>query len=126
MLRSNKKKNSDNFLLYVPVIKHTEWIEKENKVFLLFHYNRPIERLAAWLVRKPRTTDMKLDKLGSRVWKLIDGKKTVYDISQCLLNNYGDEYEPVYDRLTMYLRYINKKGWIRFEKGSQASKVDLY
>jgi len=126
MIKPKERKNSDNFLLYVPIIKHTVWIEKDNEIFLIFHHNKPIERLAAWLVRKPSMTDMKLDKLGSRVWKLIDGKKTVYDISQSLLYKYGEEYEPVYDRLTMYLRHINKRGWIRFEKGSQPSRVDLY
>lgn len=105
----------DNFLLFVPHIKHTEWIEKEGSVFLIFHHNHPIQKLANWLVKKSSTTDMKFDDLGSAVWKAIDGKRNIYEIGIIIKGKFGDSCEPVYDRLIMYIRYLNRRGWIYFE-----------
>jgi hypothetical protein len=77
------------------------------------------ERFLRWLVKKPAVSDIELDELGSRVWILIDGNRSVYDIGQELLKEFGEKCQPVYERLIMYLRYLNKKGWIAFERGNQ-------
>lgn len=112
----NKK---DNFMLYIPQKKHENWEERKGKVYLIFYHDKWIEKLARWLVKKSYVSDVELDDLGSSVWKLIDGKNTVYDLGKKLIDKYGDKCEPVYDRLTLYLRYLNRKGWISFERGNQ-------
>ena len=124
MLKSKKNNNDDNFLLYIPMINHSEWVEKEGKVCLVFKHDRKIEVLAAWLTKKPIVTDTKLDKMGSSVWKLIDNNRTIYEIGQLLLEEYGQDCKPVYKRLTMYLRYLNKKRWIKFKNPSLAKEID--
>lgn len=112
-------KKDDNFLLYIPKKKHEDFEVKNNTVKLLFHHDKPVEKFVRWLVKKPGTSDVELDDVGSKVWLLIDGEKSVYDIGQGLLDEFGKSCEPVYDRLIMYLRYLNRKGWISFEKGKQ-------
>lgn len=115
----NKKQKEDNFLLYIPKRRQITWKEKEGRVYLIFHHDKIAERFVRWLVKKPYVSDMELDSLGSSAWKLIDGNNSVYGIGQSLLKKYGTSCEPVYDRLILYLRYLNKKGWISFEKGKQ-------
>lgn len=117
-----KQKNdkADNFLLYIPRKKHDNWEIRKGKVCLIFSHDKAVERFMRWLVKKPTVSDVELDAIGSSVWKYIDGKATVYDIGQKLLFEFGDKMEPVYDRLIMYLRHLNKKGWISFTKDDQS------
>lgn len=114
-----KKRNSDNLLLYVPKKNHMEWELKNNKVYLIFYHKKLIERIMRWLVKKPLVTDIKLDEIGSFIWKHIDGKETIYEIGENLKLQFGEKCEPIYNRLIMYLRYLNRMGWIAFERGNQ-------
>jgi hypothetical protein len=115
----NKKTKEDNFMLYIPKRKHESFEVKKDIVKLIFYHDKLIERFVRWLVKKPLVSDMELDKVGSKVWLLIDGESSVFDIGQRLINEFGKSCEPAYDRLIMYLRYLNKKGWICFERGNQ-------
>jgi hypothetical protein len=117
VLYKNKGTNKaeDNFLLFVPHIKHETWEEKKDGIYLVFYHNHPIQKLANWLVKKPNKSDIKLDKLGSTVWKLIDGSRNILEIGELVKNEFGDSCEPLYDRLIMFLRYLNRRGWIYFE-----------
>ncbi|MCM0650286.1 PqqD family protein [Clostridium swellfunianum] len=119
--KETQKENhkEDNFLLYIPRKKHDNWEVRKGKVYLIFHHDRTVERFARWLVKKPTVSDVELDEIGSKVWQCIDGQKTVYDIGEELKNYFGEKIDPVYDRLIMYLRYLNKKSWISFERGVQ-------
>jgi hypothetical protein len=114
-----ESKKEDNFLLYIPKKKLDTFEVKKNIVKLIIHHDKPVERFVRWLVKKQSTSDVELDELGSKAWLLIDGESSVYDIGQGLLNHFGKSCEPVYDRLIMYLRYLNRKGWISFERGKQ-------
>lgn len=113
------RKKSDNVLLYVPKIKHMDWEMKGRNVYLIFYHRRLVERLAGWLFKKPLVTDIKLDEVGSFLWKHIDGEKTIYELGENLKYQFGEKCEPVYNRLIMYLRYLNRMGWIAFERGNQ-------
>lgn len=122
MEKDKKRKKlikDDNFLLYVPKKKLETFEVKKGKVKLIFYHDKWIEKFARWLVKKPYVSDMELDALGSAVWLLIDGNNSVYDIGQKLLEQFGESCEPVYDRLVMFLRYLNKRGWITFDRGNQ-------
>ena len=117
-MKKNEKRE-DNFLLYIPKKKHKDWEERKGKVFLIFHHDKAAEKFLRWLVKKPYVSDIELDDIGSNTWKLIDGERSVHEIAQGLLKIYGDKIEPVNERLIMYLRHLNKKGWISFDRGNQ-------
>lgn len=105
----------DNFMLYVPVQKHMTYQEKNGRILLVFKHNHPIQKLGFWLTKRPNVTDMELDELGSTVWRLIDGKRNVYEIGQEVKRKFGEDCEPLYERLIMFLRYLVRRGWINFE-----------
>ena len=117
----NKKEDlkQDNFLLYVPKKKHNTWEIRKGKVYLIFYHTKLIEKFVRWLVKKSNISDIALDELGSTIWILIDGKATVYEIGKKLEEKFGDSCQPVYERLILYIRYLNRRGWISFERGLQ-------
>lgn len=118
-MKFRRQKHEDNFLLYIPQKKHITWENSKGKVKLLFYHDKAIEKFMRWLVKKPRTSDVLLDDIGSTTWNLIDGNNSVYDISKKLFELYGERCNPDNDTLIMFLRHLNRKGWISFERGNQ-------
>ena len=91
----SKTKAEDNFLLFVPHIKHETWEEKEDSIYLIFYHDHPIQKIANWLVKKPNKSDIKLDDLGSAVWKSIDGSRNVMEIGEAIKEEFGESCEPL-------------------------------
>lgn len=119
MIKFRKTKEEDNFLLYVPNKKHNDWEIEKGRVKLIFYHDKTVEKFIRGLARKPRITDVTLDEIGSSIWKFINGENSVYDIGQKLQETYGDACDQIYERLIRYMSYLNKKGWIYFEKSVQ-------
>lgn len=122
-MKFKTEKHEDNFLLYVPKKKHATWETEKNIVKLVFYHDKAIEKFMRWLVKKPRVSDITLDEIGSTTWNLIDGANTVYDISQKLYEKYGERCNPENKSLIMFLRYLNRRGWISFDRGNQEQGV---
>lgn len=119
-MKFRREKHEDNFLLYVPKKKHLTWeTDKKNIVKLVFYHDKSVEKFIRWLVKKSRVSDVTLDEIGSATWNLIDGVSSVYDISLKLYEKYGERCNPDNKSLIMYLRHLNRKGWISFDKGDQ-------
>jgi len=57
---------------------------------------------------------IKLDEIGSEVWKSIDSKKNVEDISKKMLEHFGEKIQPVYERVTKFLSSLYLQGYISF------------
>lgn len=107
--------------MYVPRKSYDNWVQKNNNVYIVITHDKFIDKIARKLFNKPKTTNVKLDELGTFVWQMIDDSKTVHDIGQCLIKEFGEKCEPTYERLTIYLRYLNKMGLIRFRKEEYSS-----
>jgi hypothetical protein len=43
----------------------------------------------------------------------MDGKRTVYDISQLVKEEFGEKAEPLYNRLVQYVRNLESYGFIK-------------
>ena len=55
---------------------------------------------------KPYKID--LDEIGSFVWNLCDGKKTVEEITEISKRNFGERIEPAEERVEKFIRQMNK------------------
>lgn len=107
-------KDKYNFALYVPVIKYKDWETIDGRVNLYFTVKDPVRRFAGWLVKKSPANDITFDEMSSITWLLVDGKRTIFEISK-LFNK--DNKEPIDDalrRVVTFFRYLAKKGWITF------------
>jgi hypothetical protein len=122
-MKFKEKKVQDNFLQYIPKIKHNTWEVRGEKVYLIFHHDKVVEKFLRWLVKKPYVSDIELDDLGSRVWQLVDGKSSIIQIGEEIVKQCGKSSEPIYEKLTMYFTHLNRKGWISFDRGIQETAV---
>ena len=61
-----------------------------------------IKRITQIFLRKPKVSHIHLDEIGSFVWLLIDGEKTVADIAVPFEEHFGERVSPTYERLGMY------------------------
>ncbi len=57
-----------------------------------------------------------LDKFGTATWLAIDGKTKVNEIAVKLVEQFGDEIQPVHQRLTTFLTQLYKAGFISFNE----------
>ena len=109
-----KKKIDKNYLERIPV--HPEgipWKTDENGIVTLEIENKgTMNRIAQKLFRKPKVSYIHLDKTGSFVWPLIDGKKTITDLGKEVDAHFGEEAHPLYERLAQFFRILDSYKFI--------------
>ena len=110
------KKNSKNYLEFVP-IRNIERFSEENGVITLEIENKGFfNRLAQKLLKKPKISYIHLDEMGSFVWPLIDGERNITDIGVFVKVHFGDKAEPLYERLAKYFKVLGSYGFVKFKK----------
>ena len=55
----------------------------------------------------------KLDAVGSFVWLQCDGATHTGEIADRLRDRFGEDVEPVHDRLKLFLQLMTRRTWIR-------------
>ena len=71
-------------------------------------------RIAQIFFRKPKISRIELDTFGSFIWKQIDGKKDVYQIGRLVKDKFGEEAEPLYERLAKFLHILRSNDFILY------------
>lgn len=73
--------------------------------------------LGKWLMKQMKNPNyrLKLDELGSFVWEHCNGMEDVQEIGEKLKKKYGERVEPVYDRLNIFFRQLEKTKSIIWE-----------
>lgn len=61
-----------------------------------------------------KTFKIDLDEIGSAVWNLCDGKRTVGEIGEEMKARFGDRIEPCYDRLALFFANLEASGFIKY------------
>lgn len=55
----------------------------------------------------PKYKKIEMDKLSSDVFLQINGERSVKDIGEYLEDKYGEQVNPLYDRLLVFLNHID-------------------
>ena len=111
------KKNSKNYLEFVPQRKIERFSTDEKGVITLEIENKGIfNKVAQKLFKKPKISYIHLDEMGSFVWPLIDGERNITDIGVFVKEHFGDKAEPLYERLAKYFKVLESYGFIKFKK----------
>lgn len=118
MIRNNMSKKSNtiskNYLEYIP--KHTDGLQfdiEENGNVTLYQENKGFfNKIAQTFFKKPKVSQIHLDKMGNFIWPLIDGKRNLFQIADEVKNHFGDEAEPLYNRLVQYVNTLESYGFI--------------
>lgn len=67
---------------------------------------------------KDKYVKIHLDKIGTFVWNEIDGQKDVFELSKLLKEKFGEEIDPVYERIGKFLAIMKVNNFIKLkEKG---------
>ncbi len=113
-----KFKKTDNYLDLIPkVVENQEWTEDEDGlVKIIIPRNGIVERILRPFAKTPKTMNIDLDALGSCVWKAIDGEKTVGEIGIAIKNEFGEDAEPLYERLATYINILRNNKFVTLEK----------
>ena len=107
-----KEKESLNLLELTPQ-KNKEFEINDGKVTIL------IPRFKKeWTIKilriKERNFHIHLDEFGSAAWNFIDGKNKFVEISDLLIEKFGEEIQPIDDRLSKYFSQLYTHGFISF------------
>ena len=108
--------DQDNFVLYVPEIRHRRFrVNDAGKVVLEFGIN-PVKKLLARLVHREPVSDIELDELASSAWLSMDGTRSILEVARIQGEKTGDDLDTAVARIVRFMRYIAKRGWIRFKE----------
>lgn len=112
------KKNiiSENFLERHPQRNALiNWSQSEDGTATLeIENNGFFNKIAQKLFGKPPITYVHLDKTGSFVWPLIDGEKDIIAIGELVKEEFGDEAEPLYERLAKFFQILESYNFITY------------
>ncbi len=73
--------------------------------------NRLLKRWLQPRLKRPYL-GVRLDEIGTAVWLLCDGKRTVKEIAGPLRERFAEEIEPCFDRLSVFLRNLEGNRFI--------------
>ena len=110
------KKQKANYLDYIPKQNVLfPYRENEKGNVEIARNNRGLfNRIAQLFFRRPKVSYIELDVFGSFIWKQIDGKKDVYEIGKLVKAKFGQEAEPLYERLTEFLHILRSNEFILY------------
>ena len=107
-----------NYLEFVPIRNpRYHWTEAKNgMVTVTMPHTGFYNRLAQKLFHTPAFSDIDLDTFGSFIWRQIDGEQSVYDIAVRVKEEFGDQAEPLYERLVKYMQTLKNNGFVSLRK----------
>ena len=109
-------KKQENFLNYIPVISEkNSWDADAGGRVTIHMVHRGCDAwIAEKLFHRPRVSHIDLDELGIFIFRPIDGTRTVGQIAELVKAEFGQQAEPLYDRLVKYMQILRNNGFIRF------------
>ena len=111
----NKKKTSENYLERTPVRCDLNWSKDDKGIVTLEIENKGIfNAVCQKLFKKPKISYIHLDEIGSFVWPLIDGNKTVLDLGKDVEEKFGESANPLYERLAKYFQILDSYDFIEW------------
>ena len=91
------------------------WNVEEKGVVLQIENKGFANKLAQLILKKPKISYIHLDEMGSFIWPLLDGDKTVFEIGEAVKEKFGDAANPLYERLNKYIKILKDYNFIYFK-----------
>lgn len=81
---------------------------------ILVEENGFISKFRKIITGSPITSQVVLDKFGSFIWIKMDGKRTVEEIGALLYQRFGEETEPLEERLEDHFVALKRHRFIAY------------
>lgn len=116
-MKKKEKAVSENYLERKPKRpEEIEWSVDAKKIVTLNIENTGVfNRMAQKFLNKPKVTHIHLDEIGSFVWPLIDGEKTIIDIGKEVEKRFGEKADPLYERLAKYFQILDSYHFLEWK-----------
>ncbi len=114
-------KKTKNYLDFIPIKNNSiKWYEDTSGIITLEVTRSGLfDKIAQKLFKAPYKSNIKLDKHGSFVWKSIDDSKSVYDLSKDVKRHFGNDAEPLIERLVEFITILESNKFVKFKKGDK-------
>lgn len=119
MVMKKKNKGEVNFLDFIPAKEETQKFKEneEGNIVMCMERKSVYDRIARVLRKKtPKYSYYTLDSLGSYVWRQIDGERSVYEIGKLVKQEFGEEAEPLYERLSKFVQILEMNQFIQYKE----------
>lgn len=115
-MKNKKKVPSENYLEKIPKRPEgMEWSGDEKGIVTLQVKNTGwVNRLAQKLFKKPPVSYIHLDTMGSFVWPLLDGEKSILELGELVDERFGEEAKPLYERLAKYFQILDSYHFVEW------------
>lgn len=117
-MSKRRKKNEPqiNYLDLIPQqVPELGWHrDLKQRVILEVENTGLFNTIAQKVFHKPRFTKVHLDGMGSFIWPLIDGGKTVADLAELVKEEFGEAAEPLYPRIVKYFQIMESYHFVKF------------
>ncbi len=109
---------SKNYLDYLPVRnKEIGWKTDDTGLVTLEVPNKGwANRIAQTFFKRPKISFVHLDEMGSFIWPLIDGGKTIREYGPLVEAKFGEDAKPLYERLARYFQILKSYHFVEFDK----------
>lgn len=117
MKKRGVEKPKINLLDLIPV-RNIKWEKKEDGLIILLKPKFEHSFLKKYVLprlKKPYFK-IKLDHVGSFTWELCDGSLRVKEVAKSLKDKFGEDVEPLYDRLALFLQSLEKTHLIFYKR----------
>ena len=115
-----KKKESQaaNYLEKIPCkSSYLKWTKSEDgRVTLEIENKGFFNKIAQKFFGKPKVSYVHLDAMGSFVWPLIDGEKDILVLGEAVKEEFGENCEPLYERLAKFFQILDSYNFISFKE----------
>jgi len=109
-------KKGQNFLDMIPsVSEKVRLTENEGLVTISFDRDSWIDKIFLFIFNRPQTINVELDETGTKVINLIDGKRTIHEISEELKNSFDEGFEQHIQRTTMFISTLYKNKFVELK-----------
>ena len=107
MNEDDKKGNKETNLLELIPIRVSDWKDNDEGLITLIlpKFKSNLGKVFASMFKNPMY-EVKLDAIGTLLWRECDGTNNIYDISQEMLKEFGDDIEPVYERIKIFINML--------------------
>ncbi len=107
---------SPNYLEKIPARADMRWKKDDGGIVTLEVDNTGwVNRIAQKLFFRPPVSYVHLDKFGSFVWLTMDGEKTITELGEDVEAQFGEEANPLYERLAQYFRILDSYHFIKWK-----------
>lgn len=117
-MKKKQQKINENYLERIPRRpEDLDFTVEEDGVVTLNIENKGIfNKVAQKLFKKPKISHIHLDEMGSFNWLTMDGKMDITTIGKLVEEKFGEEANPLYERLAKFFQILDSYGFVEWVK----------